>query len=530
MKIEDTMNGFDVIWDLGRRCTYECTYCPPHRNNKISPLVEFEELKKSMDFLDRYVSIYEEKRGKPYTKRKLSFTGGEPTIHTGFLKFATYIKETYGDKYQIGITTNGLFTRRQAEKYKNFAGTISYHAEGTPEEKKLVIENIKLIKHWQVNVMFHKDYFDECVALCEDLKKEGIKYIPRRIGDDGNDESSIRKGYTHLYTPEQEQYFVNHWRKKEVDSNQKDLDQEYINSMKKSEKSFQDEIDAIQQKPKEAPKKSWPRKEKQAEAAANIGYEAGQKEIEESLGTKEEAKRIAKEKQGENAKNVEIAQEKINAKKVEIVEDEDKTTEVKVPDLGTKKTKPGKTDVYVDEPMYPSLMKDKDLPKRKSTGRMCCGGRDFCVSSAEQPEGRLETYVDNTNFYDYTCLVNHYFLYINQETRDIYHHQTCMVNLDNDVAPIGNLDNSSEIIERLEGYNREKKWPVISCPKTFCGCGMCVDKMDKSFDIKEHNFGITNVELIPNIVKPMERTRTITVRNRMESIDDRLYIENINAR
>jgi hypothetical protein len=28
----------------------------------------------------------------------------------------------------------------------------------------------------------------------------------------------------------------------------------------------------------------------------------------------------------------------------------------------------------------------------------------------------------------------------------------------------------------------------------------------------------------------MEDTRTITVRNRMESIDDRLYIENLNVR
>lgn len=500
MKIEDTMNGFDVIWDLGRRCTYECTYCPPHRNNKTSPLVTFKDLKESMDFLDRYVSIYEEKRGKPYKKRKLSFTGGEPTIHTGFLKFAKYIRETYGDRYTIGITTNGLFTRRQAEKYKDFAGTISYHAEATPEEKKLVIENIKFIRHWQVNVMFHKDYFDECVALCEDLEKEGIKYIPRRIGDDGNDQSSIRKGYTHLYNVDQEQYFVNHWRKKEVESAQKDLDQEYVNSLKKSENPGK-EKDAIVVTPKIKPNhKSW-------SPTANEKGEVSQQDVEESLGKKEDRDKI------------------INAKKVEIEE-----IKKPVPDLGTKKTEKSE-DKKSDVTVYPSLMKDKkDLKERKSNGRMCCGGRDFCLSTAEEPEGKLATYVDNTNFYEYSCLVNHYFLYINQETRDIYHHQTCMVNLDNDVAPIGNLDNSSAIIERLEGYNREKKWPVISCPKTFCGCGMCVDKMDKSYDIKEHNFGITDIELIPNIVKPMEKTRTITVRNRMESIDDRLYIENLNAR
>ena len=468
MKIEDTMNGFDIIWDLGRRCTYDCTYCPPHRNNKTSPLVGFEDLKESMDFLDRYVSIYEEKRGKPYTKRKLSFTGGEPTIHTGFLKFAKYIRETYGERYTIGITTNGLFTRRQAEKYKDFAGTISYHAEATPEEKKLVIENIKFIKHWQVNVMFHKDYFDECVALCEDLAKEGIKYIPRRIGDDGNDQSSIRNGYTHLYNKEQEEYFKSHWSKKE-ESGEKDLAKVYADTLRKSNDD----------------------------------------------GPKKDA--IVRPKDKKEEKIEEKVEEKVEEKKTKVKQ----ATEVKVSDDSEE----SKVTVY------PSLMKDKkNLKERKSNGRMCCGGRDFCLSTAEEPEGKLATYVDNTNFYEYSCLVNHYFLYINQETRDIYHHQTCMVNLDNDVAPIGNLDNSPAIIERLEGYNREKKWPVISCPKTFCGCGMCVDKMDKSYDIKEHNFGIKDIELIPNIVKPMEKTRTITVRNRMESIDDRLYIENLNAR
>ena len=451
MKIEDTMNGFDIIWDLGRRCTYACTYCPPHRANKISPIVGLKDLKASMDFLDQYVTLYEEMRGRPYTKRKLSFTGGEPTIHPGFLKFARWIKETYGDRYTIGITTNGMFTKRQANLYKEFAGTISYHAEATPQEKKQVIENIYLIKHWQVNVMFHKDYFDECAALCEDLEEAGIKYIPRRIGDDGNDQSSIRRGYTHEYSLEQEYYFADHWRKKNEkrkDNSKKevDLDQIYANTdIKKSIEINSPEKDYL-------------------------------------LGLKQ--------KRQENKKSEVIKESKVT--------------------------------------VFPSLLKDKDKATRKSKGRMCCGGRDFCLSTNDEPEGKLETYVDNTNFFEYRCLVNHYFLYINQETRDIYHHQTCMVNLNNDVAPIGNLDNSDAIIKRLTKYNEEKKWPVITCPKTFCGCGMCVDKMDPSYDIKEHNFGITKVELLPNEVKNMENTRTITVRNRMESIDDRLYIENIN--
>ena len=495
MKIEDTMNGFDIIWDLGRRCTYACTYCPPHRNNKTSPLVGFKDLKESMDFLDQYVTIYEDMRGRPYTKRKLSFTGGEPTIHTGFLKFANYIKETYGDRYTIGITTNGMFTKRQANLYKEFAGTISYHAEATPQEKKIVIDNIYLIKHWQVNVMFHKDYFDECIKLCEDLEKAGIKYIPRRIGDDGNDQSSIRRGYTHVYTQVQENYFERHWTMKKSKNNGKndkvDLDQIYVNAdVKSNNEGPKKEAIVIQES-----KKS----------------EVTQVNIDKPLDKKEAVVELDSKSWSPSAN------EESEVSQVDIEESLGKITEVKSKEVKVS--------------VFPSLMKDEDLKARKSKGRMCCGGRDFCLTTSDEPEGKLSTFVDNTNFFGYSCLVNWYFLYINQETRDIYHHQTCMVNLDNDVAPIGNLDRSDKIIERLKNYSSvEEAMPVITCPKTFCGCGMCVDKMDPSYDIKEHNFGITKVGLIPNKSKKIEDTRTITVRNRMESLDDALYIENLSAR
>ena len=48
---------------------------------------------------------------------------------------------------------------------------------------------------------------------------------------------------------------------------------------------------------------------------------------------------------------------------------------------------------------------------------------------------------------------------------------------------------------------------------------MCVDKIDPEHDIKKHNFGITKVELVPNKLKKMEDTKTITLKNRMDSID-----------
>ena len=42
--IEDLSNRYQIIWDLGRRCSYSCTYCPPHRNNKWSPFLDYDKL------------------------------------------------------------------------------------------------------------------------------------------------------------------------------------------------------------------------------------------------------------------------------------------------------------------------------------------------------------------------------------------------------------------------------------------------------------------------------------------------------
>ena len=43
-----------VIWDLGRRCTYSCSYCPPHRKNNWSELASYDELVHTALNLQRY--------------------------------------------------------------------------------------------------------------------------------------------------------------------------------------------------------------------------------------------------------------------------------------------------------------------------------------------------------------------------------------------------------------------------------------------------------------------------------------------
>ena len=85
-------NQLMVIWDLGRKCTYSCSYCPPHRKNNWSPVASLDELIKTADSLDRYASIYNKYRKVPF-KTACSFTGGEPTVNPAFFDFLVFLNE-----------------------------------------------------------------------------------------------------------------------------------------------------------------------------------------------------------------------------------------------------------------------------------------------------------------------------------------------------------------------------------------------------------------------------------------------------
>ena len=87
-------SSIKVEWNLGKRCNYDCTYCPSSIHDNTSPHTDFEILKSAVDSL---VAL-----GKPI---RLSFTGGEPTVHPKFRDLIRYCKHV-GVSY-ISVTTNG---------------------------------------------------------------------------------------------------------------------------------------------------------------------------------------------------------------------------------------------------------------------------------------------------------------------------------------------------------------------------------------------------------------------------------------
>ena len=353
---------FQVTWDLGRRCNYDCSYCPVTRHDNFSPHASLEELKSNTDFLFEYIDTYMQYRKFKFTS--IGFTGGEPTVNPNFIPFIQYLKSEYETKYankwkaNFALTSNGAMGKNMAQKVmENLRHiTVSYHAESDNKLKQQVRDRIlqfhtegpKYGMTMSVNVMFHAEHFDECKDLCDFLDQNGVKYVPRVIGE----EPDSKPSFAHKYNEEQLTYMRDFWKNKNAKLN----------------------------------------KEKEATKVLSA---AGEKTSEK--------------------------------KKLGLVE-----------------------------------------------GRPCCGSREMCLSN--NGVSRNATFADLREFKGWQCSVNWFFLHLEQQTDQVFHHQTCQARFDGTRGPIGNISKGKKIIKNLKKQLKANSLPTITCPRHVCGCGLCAPK------------------------------------------------------
>lgn len=352
-----------VIWDLGRRCTYSCSYCPPHRKNNWSELASYDELVHTAMNLQRYNDVYNSKRNERFNVA-LSFTGGEPTVNAELFTFLQYLRDNHSE-WKRSLTTNGFYSKRRLHTVMQNTDftTVSYHCESSKAQKKQVRENIETMLSvgykFKINIMFHadEDYFNECIDLAQWCDNHKVRYTPRIIGDESNIKSGLKNKTAHTYTEFQLAWMKNYWKAKGI------------------------------------------KQEKPAYYASNPPTQSS-----------------------------------------------------RVMSISTPKKEVG-----------------------QKIGRPCCGGRNLSMGfdNGNIQEG---SFVENNNFQGWSCMVNWYFLYIHQEIDKIWHHQTCQVNMEGEVGPICSVSNFKSYIDNLEMQFIEGKISFIRCPKTHCGCGLCVPK------------------------------------------------------
>ena len=130
---------YQILWDIGRKCNYNCSYCWPSVHSNTEKFPDFEEVIGTIDMIIDNWSEGEEIRW--------NFGGGEPTMHPKFLEIIKYLKSK---NQWILVTTNGSRSTKfwsDAVKYVNSIN-MSAHFESMDLYKgneDRFIENCKII-------------------------------------------------------------------------------------------------------------------------------------------------------------------------------------------------------------------------------------------------------------------------------------------------------------------------------------------------------------------------------------------------
>jgi MoaA/NifB/PqqE/SkfB family radical SAM enzyme len=161
-----------VEWNLGKRCNYDCSYCPSEIHDSFSPHTDINILEKTVDQL---VAL-----GKPV---RISFTGGEPAVHPDFEDLLDYCKRK--GVFWVNLTTNGTRTAQWYLFNEIFFNHVvfSLHFEHDWERVLHTINQFhdQTERDFFVNVMAHHNYMDQVRTAVARLTQQGIKFAVRRI-------------------------------------------------------------------------------------------------------------------------------------------------------------------------------------------------------------------------------------------------------------------------------------------------------------------------------------------------------------
>ena len=163
-------NSIKVEWNIGKRCNYDCSYCPSSIHDSTSSHTDIETLKSCVDKLMTL--------GKPI---RLSFTGGEPCVHPKFDELVKYCKHV-GVRW-ISVTTNGT---RPYEFYASLPVdqyVFSIHLEYDWKRVFNTIESVVDLTKIKViaQIMAHHDYMDAVLQLRAKCLLAEIPSTVRRI-------------------------------------------------------------------------------------------------------------------------------------------------------------------------------------------------------------------------------------------------------------------------------------------------------------------------------------------------------------
>jgi len=167
-------NQLKIEWNLGKRCNYDCSYCPSNIHDNFSPHTDINILEATVDKLCDL--------GKPL---RISLTGGEPCVHPDIEDFLEYLKRK--NIFWVNLTTNGTRGYRWYLENEMFFNHLvfSLHFEKLDQWVRVFDTILKFYDETErdffVNVMAHHDHMDHVRTVVKKFDEIGIKYAVRRV-------------------------------------------------------------------------------------------------------------------------------------------------------------------------------------------------------------------------------------------------------------------------------------------------------------------------------------------------------------
>lgn len=161
-----------VEWNLGKRCNYDCSYCPTDIHDNHSPHTDINILEKT---LDRLRDI-----GRPL---RISLTGGEPCVHPDIEVLLEYMKMQ--NVNWVNITTNGTRSHRWYLDNEIFYNHLVFSLHFEHDWHRVFDTILKYYdstdREFFVNIMAHQKYMHHVKLVVKKFQEIGIKYAIRRI-------------------------------------------------------------------------------------------------------------------------------------------------------------------------------------------------------------------------------------------------------------------------------------------------------------------------------------------------------------
>lgn len=167
---------YQILWDLGRRCNYDCSYCWSSVHNRTEEHKDYDTV---IRVINKLITSWSKNN-----QIRWNFGGGEPTLHHKFIDIIKYLKS---NNQWTMVTSNG--TRdykywKEAVKYLNSIN-LSAHFDGLKDDKDedRFIKNIETIcehfdmhndDYWlEIKIMTPPNYFERALSLREKIKNVG---------------------------------------------------------------------------------------------------------------------------------------------------------------------------------------------------------------------------------------------------------------------------------------------------------------------------------------------------------------------